>query len=187
MTTELIAFRVRTGSIAASGFQFGAQDNLERMGEFFIVPRNTVCRVRRVYGSFAAVMDPSAGDRRMKIIFGAMSRIVTGGPDNVVSMRPLWTHIATHQSSTVGWGPRTPVQIDTDLSSHIQREIRSKGARSNTELGFGFVGIASIESAWEFFLDAVVEFELEWLGGPGSKKDINVVGGFDELENQDDA
>lgn len=185
MTTETIAFRMRAGSIIGGGFTVPSPNVLTRLGDFFIAPRNTIVRVARLYGSFAFSHPQTQQDREFKVYYAIHHREDVGSSQAIrVGDKPLWIHIMTHQAlaSETGFQPAS-IPIQVDFSNHTQRAIKSKGARSNEEFGFGFSIVTSLETGISFFIDAVAEIEVEWIGGRGSRKNIDIELGFDELEN----
>lgn len=183
MTTELVPHRYRAGTTNGSSYTVSTT-SFETLGDFFIVPRNMIAVTRRIFGSFITAFSEDLSDRRFKLIF--CKDVPASGQNSASTLRPLAIWQRNHHQATSGQaGSEIHIDFDVDLSQHDQRGIKAKGVRSNTQYGYGFKILVNAASGFTLLLDAVAEIELEWIGGPGSKRNIDIADrGFDEEENQ---
>lgn len=183
LTTELVPHRYRAGTTNGSSYTISTT-NFETLGDFFVVPRNMIGVCKRIFGSFHTAFSEDIADRRWKLLFG--KDVPADGQNSSSTFKPLaiWTR-NHHQATTGQAGSESHIDWDIDLSQHDQRGIKRKGARSNSQYGYGFKIVANASSGFTLIMDAVAEIELEWIGGRGSQKNIDIEnGGFDEEENQ---
>lgn len=78
-------------------------------------------------------------------------------------------------------------EIEIDFSKILRRGIAviSKGTRSNNRAGWSILIINLQAGSMDVDMAVTAEQADEWLGGSGSKKDLDIeYGGFDEEENQ---
>ncbi len=81
--------------------------------------------------------------------------------------------------------PHTESEIDFSKLKRRGVAVLSKGARSNERAGWSLLIWNRDATNNNIGLAVTLEWEMEWLGGKGSQKNLNIENeGFDEEENQ---
>lgn len=136
------------------------------------VPRATRCRLLRMHGAVVLAVLPGDTADRVKIA------LVRGGvavPDKWPPAEILWAHVMFHGITGVPnnlHNSMSGVQVEVNLRERRGSTLSSRGPMSNRRVGWQIIGLAGVTSP-TIMMELIVEYEMEWLGGSGSKEDMD--------------
>jgi len=159
---------------------------------FALVPRNTRGVLRR--GSFNIMRDPEPGKTESNAIIMLVPWHAPANPffpatvsnDELESLQPIWSTLYGQQISATPPETQYAVPVQSSEVDFTARRkgvsVLSKGTRSNERAGWSLF-VADLESGGSAAVLAMdLEWEMEWIGGSGSKRPQSPI--FNEEENQ---
>jgi len=153
---------------------------LTELGNHLAVPRATRVFLTSIEGSMIDAEGPS--DVTKTLVLG----LFKGGTTLPLVWNGLVLLLARHMARVAsGTAANAMVQIppqviNTNLVGKAYSKELSTGAASNGVTGWGIVALSSVAS-YEILFDITIHYISEWIGGSGSKKDLDT--SFDEEEN----
>lgn len=170
--------RIAFDALANSNIESGST---QLLGLHLSVPRNTRAHLISVQGSISD--NESAVSSTSTTAALAIAKGGSTPPANWTDLQVIWVgHLRRAGTGTPDnyVNQLAPLVLDYDLIGRAYTLELSKGAKSNGITGWGLYGRSS--SQYTVQIDITIHYVLEWIGGGGSKKNLNFQ--FDEEENQ---
>lgn len=165
-------------------------DNLTDVHTLALVPRNTIGRLNRFQISII-LLSGLAANHALEFLLIPWRIPGTGLPTIAPTpLTPLWSGnvgVAITGTPADTHVVRPTVNESVNFSQIKRRGVgvRSKGTRSNNRAGWSIMVIDRDNQATTYQLQVAAEVNMEWIGGSGSRKNLDIAyGDFDENENQ---
>lgn len=168
MTREHRRHRFVSGTVSARTVQV----NPSNIGTQLIVPRNTRAHLIKMHGSIAPFIAALTDADTIAFLALVEGGLIPTQPFD--RWKTLWSHICTHRIVGIPANQaldHNGADIEVDLSERIGNDMKSQGARSNVQSGWQLMGQSTANFA--IGIDLTLEYQMEWLGGPSSRRGLN--------------
>jgi len=175
-TIERRILKSQSSDSGQSATSIGA--SLALVGSMLPVPRNT--RMRAISSHVAlADAEPVTGTSNRISIGLFRGEVDILDVNNLIDsefshLKTLWALVLSRQivgtpSNQLSVYPT--ISKDWTLTKHVHNLASSKGSRSNRISGFAIAAIAA-SASYDIMFDSTTHFEMEYLGGSGSRKNL---------------